>query len=74
MNITLSADKELIRRAREAARRQGKSLNEVVRQYLQALAAQHEGEVSSDHLFELMDEGNGDLAGAGWSRNEIHER
>lgn len=38
MNITLSVDDQVARRAREAAEKMGKSLNEVVRDYLEQLA------------------------------------
>ena len=38
MNITLSVDEQVAARAREAAKRMGKSLNQVVRDYLEQLA------------------------------------
>ena len=38
MNITLSVDEKVAQRAREAAQKMGKSLNEVVRVYLEQLA------------------------------------
>jgi hypothetical protein len=38
MNITLSVDEQVALRAREAARRMGKSLNQAVRDYLDQLA------------------------------------
>lgn len=38
MNITLSVDEQVAVRAREAAQKLGKSLNEVVRDYLEQLA------------------------------------
>ena len=38
MNITLSVDEQVALRAREAARQMGKSLNQVVRDYLEQLA------------------------------------
>ena len=38
MNITLSVDEQVARRAREAAQKMGKSLNQVVRDYLEQLA------------------------------------
>lgn len=34
MNVTLSLDKELLDKAREVARRQGRSLNDLLREYL----------------------------------------
>ena len=38
MNITLSVDEQVAQRAREAAQKMGKSLNQVVRDYLEQLA------------------------------------
>jgi len=38
MNITLSIDEQIATRAREAAKKMGKSLNQAVRDYLEQLA------------------------------------
>lgn len=38
MNITLSVDEQVAQRAREAAQKIGKSLNQAVRDYLEQLA------------------------------------
>jgi hypothetical protein len=38
MNITLSLDEQVAQRARQAAQKMGKSLNQVVRDYLEQLA------------------------------------
>lgn len=38
MNITLSVDEQVAQRAREAAQKMGKSLNQAVRDYLEQLA------------------------------------
>lgn len=38
MNITLSVDERVAQRAREAAQKMGKSLNQAVRDYLEQLA------------------------------------
>jgi len=38
MNITLSVDEQVAQRAREAAKKMGKSLNQAVRDYLEQLA------------------------------------
>jgi len=73
-NITLSADEETIRRARKAAMRQGKSLNQLIREYLEVLSARQAGAPSTAELFALMDQGNGDLEGRTWRRDELHER
>ena len=38
MNITLSVDEQVAQRARDAAKKMGKSLNQLVRDYLEQLA------------------------------------
>lgn len=43
MNITISVDAEVVRRAREVARQQGASLNALVRAYLESLAGRKTG-------------------------------
>lgn len=74
MNITLSAGDELIQCAREAARRQGKSLNQLLREYMESLSTRADGVDAAGELFAVMDEGGGDLEGRTWTRDEIHER
>jgi hypothetical protein len=74
MNLTLSADEKVIKRARETARRQGKSLNQAIREYLQLLSASENSEDSVEELFALMEQGKGSLKRQSWSRDEIHER
>jgi hypothetical protein len=44
MNITLSIDERVAQGAREAARKMGKSLNQVVREHLEQLAGQAQSE------------------------------
>jgi hypothetical protein len=44
MNLTLSVDEQVVERAREVARRQGYSLNALVRQFIEGLAGKRTGE------------------------------
>jgi len=74
VNVTLSIDEKTLKRAREVARRQGKSLNQLVREYMQGLAGERYDEQHLRDLFDLMDEGGGSLEGRGWSRDDIHGR
>ncbi len=49
MNLTLSADDEVVRRARLAASRQGRSLNDLMREHLERLAGMNTGaEIASE--------------------------
>jgi hypothetical protein len=46
MNITLSSDSETIAKTREFARRQGLSLNELLRRYMQSLGSPEDNEAA----------------------------
>ena len=72
MNITLSVDEEIARRARERARAMGKSLNQAVRDYLRNLAGEEEIERRIEELRRLS--GTGNSHGWQFNRDEIHER
>jgi len=72
MNLTLSIDDKLLERAREAARAQGKSVNQLVRDYLQQLAGSSNVEAEIAELRSLS--GLGDRKGWKFNREEIHDR
>ena len=72
MNITLSLDEQLVERARKRADALGKSLNQLVREYLQGLAG---GDVPERSMAEFRPlSGQGHSRGWRFDRNEIHER
>ncbi len=51
MNLTLTADDEVIRRARLAAQKQGRSLNDWMREQIERLAGTHAGgDVAAEFL------------------------
>ena len=72
MNITLSVDEQLVRRARRRADALGKSLNQLIRDYLQKLAGGDDAEQSIEEFRRLS--GKGHSRGWRFNRNEIHER
>ncbi len=72
MNVTLSIDEHLVARARKKADALGKSLNQLIRDYLQALAGGDDPERSIAELKRLS--GRGYSRGWRFNRNEIHER
>lgn len=72
MNLTLSVDEHLVSRARERAQALGKSLNQLIRDYLQQLAGGDDPERSIDEFKSLS--GQGDSKGWRFDRDEIHER
>jgi hypothetical protein len=72
MNVTLSMDEQLLARARKKAASLGKSLNQLIHEYLQALAGGDDPESSIAELKRLS--GRGHSRGWRFNRNEMHER
>lgn len=72
MNLTLSVDDQLVEQARKRASALGKSLNQLIRDYLQTLAGGDNPERSIDEFRKLS--GKGDSRGWRFNRDEIHER
>jgi hypothetical protein len=72
MNVTLSIDEQLVARARKKADALGKSLNQLIRDYLQKLAGSDDPERSIAEFKRLS--GLGHSRGWRFDRNEIHER
>ncbi len=72
MNLTLSVDEQVVARARKKAESLGKSLNQLVRDYLQAVAGGDDPERSIEELRKLS--GRGHSRGWRFNRDEIHER
>jgi len=72
MNVTLSIDEQIVARARKKADALGKSLNQLIRDYLQKLAGGDDPERSIEEFRSLS--GRGHSRGWRFDRNEIHER
>jgi len=72
MNVTLSVDEQLVARARKKARALGKSLNQLIRDYLQKLVGGDDPERSIEEFKSLS--GQGHSRGWRFDRDEIHER
>ena len=72
MNVTLSIDEQLVTRARKKAEALGKSLNQLIRDYLQTVAGGDDPERSIEEFKRLSGQGNS----RGWrfNRDEIHSR
>jgi hypothetical protein len=72
MNVTLSVDEQLLARARKKAAILGKSLNQLIRDYLQSVAGTDDPERSIAEFKRLSGKGNS----RGWrfDREEIHSR
>ena len=74
MNITLSVDERLVRRARKKAEAMGKTLNQLVREYFERLAGSDNAERDVAELRRLSREGGGHARRWRFNRDELHER
>ncbi len=75
MNITLSADEQVIRRSREYARRHNTSLNQLIRDYLRRVASMEEGLSPGEEFVSIAQEYAGESApDYRFDRDEIHRR
>jgi hypothetical protein len=72
VNILISIDEQLAARARKRAAALGKSLNQLIRDYLQKLAGDDDSEQSIEEFQRLS--GKGHSRGWRFDRNETHER
>jgi hypothetical protein len=72
VNVTLSIDKQVVARARKKAEALGKSLNQMIRDYLKTLAGGDDADQSIEEFKRLS--GQGDSRGWRFDRNEIHDR
>jgi hypothetical protein len=75
MNITLSADEELIRKAREYAKRHNSSLNNLVRSYLEQITNEMNREEAAQEFEALCTENAGESdPGYRFNRAEEYKR
>lgn len=74
MNITLSIDQQVAQGAREAARKMGKSLNQVVRDYLERLAGGNSREQQWIEFEARCLQSPGQLGGWHFNRDDANER
>ncbi len=74
MNLTLAIDDELLKDARQVAGAMGKSLNQLVREYLEQLTERDEPKRDMQELRRLSAEACGRSRGWRFDRDELHER
>jgi hypothetical protein len=72
VNVTLSIDDQLVARARKKAEALGKSLNQLIRDYLKTVAGEDDTGQDIEEFARLS--GLGDSRGWRFNRDEIHER
>jgi hypothetical protein len=74
MNLTLSIDDRLVRRARKRAEAMGKSLNELIRDYLRAVTDEGAANDFERELKDLSAKAGGNRHGWRFNRDDLHAR
>jgi len=74
VNLTLSIDERVVKRARRVAESLGMSLNQAVRQYLDELAGGDSVERDLAELRELSARSGGRSRGWRFDRDQVHDR
>jgi hypothetical protein len=74
MNLTLSVNADKVEQARKRAEAMGKSLNQLIREYIDRLAGPSDVERDIAEFRRLSDEAKGNARGWKFNRDEIHER
>ena len=74
MNVTLSLDERLLKKARRVAASMGKSLNELIREQLEKVASETSVEEYMTELRRLSASGRGNSRGRRFSRDDAHAR
>ena len=72
MNVTISLDDDVVRHARELARRRGKSLQQVLREHLESLVGPPPSEDLAEELFLIMDRSPGRSGGLRFRRDDAY--
>jgi hypothetical protein len=72
-NITLAIDSELLRKSREAARRDGTTLNDLIRQFLSEITDESQNEWH-EHYHAVTAQIEGNSGGWKFNREELNER
>jgi hypothetical protein len=74
VNITLSIDDEVVRKARRRAEALGTSVNQLVREYLERLAGKTDPDADAKEFEKLSRASRGDSRGWKFNREELHQR
>jgi len=75
MNVTLTVDEEVMRKARKQAEAMGTSVNQLIRDYLASFTSHHSnGAQLAQEYMELLRTSQGNSRGWKFNREELHER
>ncbi len=77
VHLTIALEENLLEEAKEKARQQGKSLDDLLRSYLESYVDQEQRERQQRAINSLLDLASKARSGSGgrkWTRDELHER
>jgi hypothetical protein len=74
VNVTLSIDDEVIRRARRQAEALGTSVNQLIRDYLEELSGKSDPHEDAAEFERLSYQAKGNSGDWKFDRDELHER
>ena len=74
MNVTISLDDELIRKARRQAAALGTSVDQLVREYLESLAGTRDPDAQAAEFERLSRVSRGNSRGWKFNREELHDQ
>ena len=74
MNLTITVDDELLKRARIRALEENTSVNAVLRKFLESYADTTRQRRAADRLLQLSRTARAKRGPARWTRDELHER
>jgi hypothetical protein len=74
MNLTLSVDDDVLQLARQRAEAAGKSVNQLVREYLEQLAGKRDPQRDASAFEDLSRRSRGNSRGWKFDREELHQR
>jgi hypothetical protein len=74
MNVTLSIDDEVIKKARRRADAMGTSVNQLIRDYLEELSGRSDPDQDAAEFVRLSKLAKGNSRGWKFNREELHER
>ena len=72
-NVTISVEEEVVQRAREVARKEGATLNALLRRYMEVLAGRRAGGDVATELMELFRAEGGRSGGRTFTRDDAYE-
>jgi cytochrome P450 len=74
-NLTITVDTDILQRARQRALSEGRSVNAIIREYLEAYSGHRRDRLEAlSDLLSIAKASEAASGGRRWTRDELHER